>query len=225
MKTFRTYKNKNNIMNRLALLFSVLFAINATAKINNDSYYLNIDSIDANCEEHELEKIVFANIEDSTFENFDINSIEVIELEEEVEFNFNPKDYLPEGFNALKGMYDLDWNTIELVELEEEVEFNFNPKDYLPVGYNALKGKHDLDWNTIELVELEEEVEFNFNPKNYLPEGFNALKGKYDLDWNTIELVELEEEVEFDFDTNDYLPNNFNPYKGMHSNNAIACLY
>ena len=47
-------------MYRLALLFTVFFALNATAKINNDSYYLNIDSIDANCEEHELEKIVFA---------------------------------------------------------------------------------------------------------------------------------------------------------------------
>ncbi|RLD25507.1 MAG: hypothetical protein DRI75_13270 [Bacteroidetes bacterium] len=142
MKTFRTYKNnqKNNIMNRLALLFSVLFAINATAKINNDSLYLNLDYINVISEENELEKSLFVNVEDSSFENFDINSIEVIELEEEVEFNFNPKNYLPEGFNALKGKHDLDWNTIELVELEEEVEFNFNPKDYLPNNFNPYKG-------------------------------------------------------------------------------------
>ncbi len=180
MKTFRTYKN--NIMNRLALLFSVLFAINATTQINNDSLYLNLDYINVISEENELEKSLFVNVEDSSFENFDINSIEVIELEEDVELDFNPKDYLPENFNALKGKYDLDWNTIELVELDEEVEFNFNPEDYLPKGFNALKGKHDLDWNTIELVELEEEVEFNFNPKDYLPNNFNPYKGMHSND-------------------------------------------
>jgi len=153
-------------MYRLALLFTVFFALNATAKINNDSYYLNIDSIGANFEEHEIEQLLFANIEDSTFENFDINSIEVIELEEEVEFNFNTKDYLPEDFNALKGMYDLDWNSIELVELEEEVEFNFNPKDYLPEGFNALKGMYDLDSHKIQLVLIEIQEEFGYNLNN-----------------------------------------------------------
>ena len=164
-------------MFRLALLFTVFFALNATAKTNNGSYYLNIDSIDVSCEENELEQIVFASIEDSTFENFDINSIEVIEIEDEVELNFNPKDYLPEGFNALKGKHDLDWSTIELVGLEEEVEFEFNPKDYLPENFNAIKGKHDLDWSTIELIELEEEIEFDFDPKDYLPNNFDPNKG------------------------------------------------
>ena len=86
-------------MYRLALLFTVFFALNATAKINNDSYYLNIDSI------------------------------EVIELEEEVEFNFNPKDYLPKGFNALKGMHDLDSHKIHLVLIEIQEEFGYNLND------------------------------------------------------------------------------------------------
>ena len=126
-------------MYKLALLFTVFFALNATAKINNDSNNLNID---INSEEYELEKLLFIKMEDSTFENFDINSIEVIEIEDEVELNFNPKDYLPEGFNALKGMHDLDWSTIELVELEEEVEFDFNPKDYLPNNFDPNKGMY-----------------------------------------------------------------------------------
>ena len=154
-------------MYRLALLFTVFFALNAIAKTNNGSYYLNIDSIDANCEENELEQIVFSSIEDSTFENFDINSIEVIELEEEVELGFNSKDYLPENFNALKGMHDLDWNTIELVELDEEVELGFNPKDYLPKCFNALKGMYDLDShkNKLVLIEIQEEFGYNLNKK------------------------------------------------------------
>jgi len=182
-------------MYRLALIFTVFFALNATAKTVNGSYYLNIDSIDANGEENELEQIVFANIEDSSFVDFDINSIEVIELEEEVELGFNPKDYLPEGFNALKGKYDLDWNTIELVELEDEVEFNFNPKNYLPESFNALKGMNDLDWASIELIEIEEEVELCFDTANYLPKDFNALKGMNDLDLASIVLIEIEKEL------------------------------
>jgi len=181
MKTFRTYKNnqKNNIMNRLALLFSVLFAINATAKINNDSLYLNLDYINVISEENELEESLFVNVEDSSLENFDINSIEVIELEEEIEFDFNPKNYLPEGFNALKGKHDLDLKDLEVIEIEEEVELGFDTVKYLPENFNALKGKHDLDWSAIELVELDEEVEFNFDTNDYLPNNFNPYKGMH----------------------------------------------
>ncbi len=158
MKTFRTYNNnqKNNIMNRLAILFSILFAINATAKINQNSDEFN-------SEKSELEKILFANIEDSSFDSIDINSIEVIELEEEVELGFNPKDYLPENFNALIGTHDLDWSTIELIDIEEEMDFGFNTSSYLPEDFNALKGMYDLDWSAIELIEIEEDVDLGFD--------------------------------------------------------------
>ena len=110
-------------MNRLALLFSILITLNATAKINNNSNEFN-------SEESELEKILFVNIEDSSFESIDINSIEVIELEEEVELGFNPKDYLPEGFNALKGKHDLDSHKIQLVliDIQEEIGYSMNKK-------------------------------------------------------------------------------------------------
>ena len=148
-------------MYRLALLFTVFFALNATAKINNNSN-------DFDREESELEKILFVNTVDSSFNNFDINSIEIIELEEEVELGFNPKDYLPEGFNALKGMHDLDWNTIELVELEEEVELCFDTANYLPNDFNALKGKTDLGQHKIqfELIEIEYELLNNLTKKS-----------------------------------------------------------
>lgn len=52
----------------------------------------------------------------------DIDDIDVIEMEEEVTFNFDTKAYLPKDFNPLKGIGDLDWNTIELAEVEEEEE-------------------------------------------------------------------------------------------------------
>ncbi|MBN4070243.1 hypothetical protein JYT76_01015 [Olleya sp. AH-315-F22] len=166
-------------MYRLALLFSVLITLNAAAKINNDSCCFNIelDTTNIYSIEHELEQSLFNNVENLNNQYLEIDSIQVIEIDEEVEFDFNPKDYLPINFNALKGKDDLDWSAIELIELDEEVELGFNPKDYLPEGFNALKGKYDLDWSIIELIELDEEVELGFNPKDYLPKNFDAYKG------------------------------------------------
>lgn len=108
-------------MYKLALLFSVLITLNANAKINNDSNEFN-------SEESELEKILFVNIEDSSFESIEINSIEVIEIEEEVELCFDTANYLPKDFNALKGMNDLDWASIELIQIEKELHLNLIKK-------------------------------------------------------------------------------------------------
>ncbi len=172
MKTFRTYKN--NIMNRLTLLFSLLIAFNASAMIEKtpDGYFKTL-------EELELENIIFESTYVITSEAFDINFLELIEPEEEIDINFDTKKYLPEGFNPLKGMHDLDWNTIELIELEEDAIINFDTQAYLPANFNPLKGMHDLDWSTIELIELDEEVEFNFDTNDYLPNNFNPYKGMH----------------------------------------------
>ena len=132
-------KIKNqNIMYSIALLFSMLLTLNATA---------------------------FTNIENVITDDLDITTIEVIEIEEEVVLDFDTKKYLPEGFNALKGKDDLDFSTIEIIEIEEEVVLDFDTKQYLPEGFNALKGKDDLDWSKIELVEIEEDLELNFHSK------------------------------------------------------------
>ena len=129
-------------MYRLTILFSMLIALNASANINNNSDNLN-------SEKSRLEKILFGNIVNLNSTVASINSIELIELEEEVELGFDTANYLPENFNALKGKHDLDWNSIELIELEEEVELGFDTANYLPENFNALKGKHGLVWNTI----------------------------------------------------------------------------
>ena len=95
-------KIKNqNVMYSIALLFSMLLTLNATA---------------------------FTNIENVITDDLDITTIEVIEIEEEVVLDFDTKKYLPEGFNALKGKDDLDWSKIELVEIEEDLELNFHSK-------------------------------------------------------------------------------------------------
>jgi len=104
-------------MYKLAFLFCALITLNASAQINNDSK-------DFNREESELEKILFGNTEGSRFQSIEINSIEIIELEEEVEFCFDTANYLPKDFNALEGLNNLDLASAELIEIEKELHLN-----------------------------------------------------------------------------------------------------
>jgi len=64
------------------------------------------------------------------------NTIELVELEEDANLNFDTKVYLPSDFSA----YNIDWSTVNLVELEEDIELNFNTKAYLPKAFNPYKG-------------------------------------------------------------------------------------
>ncbi len=176
MKTTEPNKNriKNNSKHLLTFLLSVLFTLNINAK-----NFIEYDSINnsLSSEQHQLEKSLFSTVEDSTCENLDISDIDVIEIDETVEINFDTTAHLPANFNALQGMYDLDWNTIELVELEEDVDLDYNTQTYLPKDFNALKGMYDLDWSSIKIIELEEDVDLGFDTQKYLPTGFNPYEG------------------------------------------------
>ena len=122
--------------------------------------------------------LIEINLETTLFESDNYLSLyEVYEIEEEVVFDFDPKQYLPKGFNPLEGKNDLDWSKVELVEIEESVELDFDTAQYLPENFNALEGKNDIDWSKIELVELEEDIELGFDTSKYLPKGFNPYKG------------------------------------------------
>ena len=165
---------KNNRIYLFTFIFSILFSLNASTRTNTE--YDTINNGWDN-ERHILEKTLFTKIDEASNETIEINDIDVIELEEEVELDFDTATYLPENFNALEGKNDLDWDTIELIEIEEEVELGFDTTKYLPKGFNALEGKNDLDWSKIELIEIEEEIEINFDVKTYLPANFNPYKG------------------------------------------------
>lgn len=183
MKTTEPKQNQIKSFSKsgVAFIFTVLFTLSISAKINIDTLKNSVS-----IEKHKLEKALITNLEDLNTEYLEINEIEVIELVEEVELNHKTSNYLPENFNALAGKNDLDWNTIEVIELEEEVELDFDTSKYLPKNFNALKGRNDLDWSTIELIELEEEVEINFDTKAYLPNDFDAYKG---ITKNSLEIV------------------------------------
>ena len=125
-------------MNRLILLLAVLIVSNASALTNNIPDDIKRSSFKT-LEQLNVEALLF-NTNENLEEEFDIDQLEVIELEEDVDLGFDTKKYLPEGFNPLAGKDDIDWSTIELVEIEEEVDLGFDTKKYLPKDFNPYKG-------------------------------------------------------------------------------------
>jgi len=126
-------------MYRLSLLFSLLISLTINAKTENQSAYNNSNSefIALEINQFEIEQDVFSNVVDLTL---NVDDIEVIELEEDVDINFDTTQYLPENFNPLAGKNDIDWSNVELIDLEEEVTLGFNTKDYLPENFNPYHG-------------------------------------------------------------------------------------
>ena len=101
-----------------------------------------------------------------------IDDITYIEPTEDVELDFDTAQYLPEGFDAYKGM-GADVTNILFIENEEEINLGFNTAMYLPIGFDAFTGM-EIDLDTIQYIEEEEAFELDFNVQNYLPENFNA---------------------------------------------------
>ena len=149
-------------------LFTICSMLLITISATSFNTIENPDSLTLKCTELNVEECALATHFTSEVEEpVKIKDINVYELEEEVNIDFDTKQFLPEGFNPLKGLGDLDWNTIELIELEEEEVIDFDTKQYLPKDFNSQKGMYDLDWSTIELIEIEEEVDIDFNAKSY----------------------------------------------------------
>ena len=111
-------------MKPLVIIISMFLALNINAKAQlseGDYSMLNMEYINLENEIFDLEQIVFEDYT-VTKKNLKVEDLEVIEIKEEVDINFNAKDYLPEHFIAQKGMYDIDWSKVELVEIEEELD-------------------------------------------------------------------------------------------------------
>lgn len=128
------------------------------------------------------------------------NIVEIVLEESDASFDFNVKDYLPEGFDAYAGMF-------EEINIEEADEpFEFDTRDYLPADFDAFAGLY-IDYGLVE----EADEPFDFNTKDYLPVGFNA-----ELNLSKIVEINIEEADEpFEFDTSKYLTKSFDAYAGL----------
>jgi len=102
-----------------------------------------------------------------------IDEITFIEIEEEIDLGFDTAAYLPEGFNAYKGM-EFAINELEVIEVEE-VDLGFDTSKYLPKGFNLYAGmEFELEEIFADIVLIEEEIDLGFDTAEYLPVGFDA---------------------------------------------------
>jgi len=119
----------------ISILF-VLFAFSANANVGSKETPMD-NFISEQIESLELELELFGTPINDDIIN--IQSINIYELEEEVNFDYDTSEYLPLNFDVNEGK-NLDWSSIDLLEIEEEVEFNFNVKAHLPNDFNPYVG-------------------------------------------------------------------------------------
>ncbi len=77
--------------------------------------------------------LLSASPEKTLSKSDNLKEIVFLELEEEVDFGFNTKSYLPEGFEATAA--EVPVSSINFIE-EEDIELGFDTKDYLPENFD-----------------------------------------------------------------------------------------
>lgn len=109
----------------------------------------------------------------------DVSSLEIFHVEEEIDLDFDPAAYLPEGFDPYAGRIAA-WVDLGLTEIEEELDpdLGFDPAPYLPAGFDPYAGKI-ATWVDLGLHEVEEEqaLDLGFDTAPYLPAGFDPYQG------------------------------------------------
>lgn len=135
-----------------------------------------------------------------------LEDIAFIEMEGEVELDFDTKPYLPAGFNPYKSGFDADQIAFEDLD---EIGQNFGIASSLPANFDPYAIGNVM--TAVNYIELEDEVELGFDTALYLPENFDPY-GEYDF-LSTIEFIEMDEEdFQLGFDTVAYLPSDFDPH-------------
>ena len=110
--------------------------------------------------------------------NIAMDELDYSKEEEIINLGFDTAQYLPEGFNAYKGMI-FDLEDIIYVEDEEEFDLGFSTEVHLPEGFNPY-ATNVLTLEEIMFVE-QEEIDLDFDTAQYLPQGFDPYEGM-DLD-------------------------------------------
>ena len=136
-------------MLRFTVIFSFLLGVNIVANAENETVYSQpySEGIEMLIEQYTIENQIFNSKE---VHSADLSQLKIIEVEDDVELNFNPKAYLPNGFNALKGKNEIKWNQLELVEIDEEIELGIDPQLYLPNGFDPYEGMETI-WYELTL--------------------------------------------------------------------------
>jgi len=119
------------------------------------------------------------------------------EYENAAVMDFDVNKYLPNGFDAYKGMIIDESHAL----IKNAIPFMFDTNSYLPANFDVYKGMIIDESYAL----IEESISFTFDVNSYLPANFDVYEGLI------IEEEVIEEEIPFDFNTEEYLPIGFNP--------------
>ncbi len=78
---------------------------------------------------------IMANTPNENVEEFDIDSIVLIEEELTIELGFDTAKYLPSDFDAYA--FPTDVQSINYIDANDEIELNIDTEKYLPENFNA----------------------------------------------------------------------------------------
>lgn len=133
----------------------------------------------------------------------DLNTIDITEVEPEIELGFDTASYLPDNFDPYSDPADI--HSIDFIE-DEEINLGFDTEPYLPEGFNPYETYFNI--HEVEIFEVEEELDIE--AKEHLPTDFNPYVSK-EMNIHSIDFIE-EDEIALGFDTKSYLPEEFDPY-------------
>lgn len=187
-------------MNKLLFACGMVFlGLTTTPQTNNsheefDDPYLHKPLFSLDNEDNTVlvtnEHVFFPSLEMAP-DNFDIHSIEYLEIEDEIELGFNTEDYLPEDFDP--NMVYVDLKSVSYIKDTDE-ELEMVAKDLLPETFDAYAPP--ADFRNISYME-EEDLALGFDTEPYLPKRFDVYEIEFDLD--SIEYIE--EDINLDFST------------------------
>lgn len=196
----RKLKGKLSLMVISTFLLAFTTLLLLTTPAYSFSSMANPDLLTLDCNDFEKEECTIVFHSDiSLDEPVEIEDVIVIELEDEVVIGFDTQEYLPDGFNPLKGFAALDWTKIELIELEEELNLNVD-REYLPNDPRLLNCLNPQDWNAIVLNDLKKNTTIYFKITQHLPKAIQSIKGLNSKDWKTIISKELEKNINTELD-------------------------
>lgn len=207
-------------MRKLALICSLLFALNATTQSTETEPYNDCEELSVVYATTTIDDNYIAYTDNDLLatssrswmptitakKEFDIHSVEYIEDEVALNFEFDLEARTPRGFDPNEAYFDI--HSIEYIEDEVALDFNFDLKEHTPRGFNPNEAYFDI--HSVEYIEDEVELSFEFDLEDYTPRGFNPSETYFDI--HSIEYIEDEVELEFNFDLQAYLPKNFNAY-------------
>ena len=201
-------ESKTRLKEKLSLLtFSTMILVMSTFLLLTTVGYASNNTenpvlLKVECNDLEIEDCAVVSMHEfELMEPIEIEDIFVYEVEEEVLFDFDTKEFLPVGFNPLKGLHALDWNNIELLEPDYDMDVDYNIPLHKPKVKRIKNYLEAKEWNSIVLNKLEKSTSISFNVSRLKSYDLLLINSLDTLNWDKIIEQKIEGKINFNHNT------------------------